>query len=274
MHHRTADPEPEEPLHGGNQTGGVVRVADTVRRPAQPWSPAIRALLGHLATAAPGIAPEPLGTDVQGRDIVSYIAGDVGHYPLDAAMRGIDALVAAARLLRRYHDATIPLVARADLPWQYADPDRREVICHSDVAPYNVVFRAGRPVALIDFDHAGPGPRLHDVAYAVYRFAPLASDASCRGFGWQAPPDRVARARVFLDAYGPFAGDGLIATAERRIRALRDDILRLAESDPGRVAVHLAENHVGSYESDLAWIAANREVLERTLATPGEPAGG
>jgi hypothetical protein len=257
----------EEPLHGGNQTGGVVRVGDTVRRPAQPWSPATRALLDHLAAAAPGLAPTPLGIDAQGRDIVSFVAGDVGHYPLDAAMRGADALVAAARLLRRYHDATVAMVSRSDLPWRYADPNpaRHEVICHSDVAPYNAVYRDGRPVALIDFDHAGPGPRLHDVAYAVYRFAPLASDASCRDFGWQAPPDRIARARAFVDAYGPFASGGLVAMAERRIRALRDDILHLAATDPGRVAVHLAEDHVGAYDSDLAWIAANREALERVL---------
>ena len=259
--------EPETPLHGGNQTGGVVRIGDTVRRPAQPWSPAIRALLDHLATAAPGIAPESLGVDSQGRDIVSFIAGDIGHYPLDAAMRSEDALVEAARLLRRYHDATTALVSRADLPWQYVDPDaaRHEVICHSDVAPYNTVYRDGRPAALIDFDHAGPGPRLHDVAYAVYRFAPLASDASCHHFGWKTPPDRVGRTRAFLNAYGPFASNGIVNVVERRIRAGRDDILHLAKTAPDRVRIHLEEDHVGSYNGDLEWIDAHREDLARAL---------
>jgi len=31
----------EVPLEGGNMTGGVVRVGDTVRRPAGPWTPAV-----------------------------------------------------------------------------------------------------------------------------------------------------------------------------------------------------------------------------------------
>ncbi len=247
----------------------MVRLGDTVRRPAQPWSPAIRVLLGHLRAAAPGIAPEPLGVDAKGRDIVSFIAGDIGHYPLDAAMRSDAALVEAARLLRRYHDTTTALASRADLPWQYADPDpaRHEVICHSDVAPYNTVFRDGRPVALIDFDHAGPGPRLRDVAYAAYRFVPLASDASCRHFGWNVPPHRIGRLLRFLDAYGPFDDHGFIAMVERRIRDLRDDILHLVQTDPDRVRVHLEEDHVGSYNGDLAWIAATRDELE-AIAQP------
>jgi len=45
-----------------------------------------------------------------------------------------------------------------------------EVICHGDVAPYNCVFRDGRPVAFIDFDTAHPGVRIWDLAYAAYRF--------------------------------------------------------------------------------------------------------
>ena len=262
-------PDIETPLHGGNQTGGIVRVDDTVRRPAQPWSPAVRELLEHLDRVAPDIAPRALGTDEHGRDMFSYMEGTVGHYPLDASMRSETALIETARLLRRYHDATVDLAHRTDLPWQYADPDtaRHEVICHSDVAPYNVIYRSGQPVALIDFDHAGPGPRLWDLAYAVYRFAPLASDASCRSFGWDEPPDRIARARRFLDAYGTDPGDGLVALAERRIRALRDDILHLAETEPELVRTHIEEDHVGSYNSDLAWIARNREALERALSS-------
>ena len=260
-------PDHETPLHGGNQAAGVVRAGDTVRRPAQPWSPAIRVLLDHLADAAPGIAPRHLGTDDRGRDILTFVDGTVGHYPLDDAMRSEAALVASARLLRRYHDATVDLAVRDDLPWLYRvpDPGRREVICHSDVAPYNVVYRNGLPAALIDFDHAGPGSRLHDLAYAVYRFAPLASDQSCRDFGWPAPPDRLERARRFLDTYGSIDTTGIVALAERRIRALRDDILHLAATDPERVRTHLAEDHVGSYNGDLAWIAAHRDALVSAL---------
>ena len=261
----------EHPLPGGNQTAEVVRVGNTVRRPNEPWSPAIRVLLDHLETAAPGIAPRSLGIDEKGRDTISFVEGETGHYPLAEDMRSDASMVSAAKLLRRYHDATSALKDRVDLPWQYADPDpdRREVICHNDAAPYNIISKNGVPAVLLDFDHAGPGPRIRDVAYAVYRFAPLASDESCHGFGWMTPPDQFARARMFIETYGLESTDGLIAMVEHRVGNLRDNILKLARTDPARVTRHLQEDHVGSYNSDLAWIDAHRHELEDTLQRTG-----
>ena len=261
----------EHPLPGGNQTAEVVRVGNTVRRPNEPWSPAIRVLLDHLATAVPGIAPRSLGIDEKGRDTISFVEGETGHYPLAEQMRSDASMVSAARLLRRYHDAASALRDRIDLPWQYADPDpdRREVICHNDAAPYNIIFQNGLPAMLLDFDHAGPGPRIRDVAYAVYRFAPLASDESCHGFGWTTPPNRFARARMFIETYGLESTDGLIAMVEHRVRNLRDNILELAQTDPTRVTRHLQEDHIGSYNSDLAWIDAHRHEIEDALQRAG-----
>ena len=63
----------EEPLPGGNMTGGVVRVGDTVRRPAGPWTPAVHALLNHLhAVGFPG-APRAHGLDDQGREVLDFV---------------------------------------------------------------------------------------------------------------------------------------------------------------------------------------------------------
>ena len=38
----------EHALDGGNVAAGVVRVGDTVRKPAGFWTPAVEALLWHL----------------------------------------------------------------------------------------------------------------------------------------------------------------------------------------------------------------------------------
>jgi hypothetical protein len=41
--------EHEFPLEGGNLNAGVVRVGETVRRSAGPWTPVAHDLLSHLA---------------------------------------------------------------------------------------------------------------------------------------------------------------------------------------------------------------------------------
>ena len=69
-------------LSGGNMTP-VVRVGDTVRRAAGPWTPTIHALLRHVRAAGFDAVPEPLGIDEKGREILSFVPGRVATYPLD-----------------------------------------------------------------------------------------------------------------------------------------------------------------------------------------------
>ncbi|MFE7134272.1 hypothetical protein ACFVIM_25780 [Streptomyces sp. NPDC057638] len=60
--------EGEEPPYGGNVSAGVVRVGDTVRRPAGPWTPAVHAVLTQLHQMGFRAAARPLGVDDQGRE--------------------------------------------------------------------------------------------------------------------------------------------------------------------------------------------------------------
>lgn len=258
--------EPEIVLKGGNENV-VVQVGETVRRPVHPWTLAVHTLLRHLEAVGFVESPRVRGFDAQGREVLTMIPGEVGNYPTSPAMQTEASLVAMARMLRRYHEAASIQPGWGDLPWRYRDPDhaRWEVICHSDVAPYNIVYRDGMPVGLIDFDVAGPGPKLWDIAYAAYRLVPLASDAGCLVFGFSEPPDRFGRLAQFLDAYGLNDRSRLVEVAATRIEGLRDDILRRAAAgDPG-VATHLAEDHVGSYNADRAWIRENEAALKASI---------
>lgn len=64
----------EEVSLGGN-LNQAVRVGDTVRRRAGPWTPAVHSLLRYLEQAG-FEAPRVLGIDEQGREILGYIAGE------------------------------------------------------------------------------------------------------------------------------------------------------------------------------------------------------
>ncbi|MBX4896829.1 phosphotransferase [Rhizobium bangladeshense] len=144
-------------LNGGRVSQGVVRVADMVRRPPTLHSPFVHKLLQHLAASGFDAAPRSNGFDELGRDVFSYIEGDV---PGDLSWHDDDVLIDAARLIRRYHDATEALVASPA-----AKSIGLEVVCHNDLSPSNFVFRSGRPLAIIDFDFdiASLGPRMHDL---------------------------------------------------------------------------------------------------------------
>lgn len=85
------------------------------------------------------------------------------------------------RAVRAVHDASVGLA----LPpggWRRPAVEPVEVVCHGDVAPYNCVFVDRRLVALIDWDHALPGPRLRDLGSAAYRFAGSGRTAGCGGW--------------------------------------------------------------------------------------------
>lgn len=205
--------EIEVPLAGGNVNDEVVRVGDTVRRTMSAQSPSVHKLLLHLEARGFDAAPRFLGIDDKGREILSFIAGESG-YP-DYLWDGDAALIAGAKMLRQYHDAVADFDGQALTGWVYSHPDaaQREVVCHNDFAIYNMIFRDGVPVGIIDFDLAGPGPRIRDVAYLAYWFAPLSfssddmSEYSLRDLAAGSP-----RLKLFCHTYG-IACDGVLLEA-------------------------------------------------------------
>lgn len=126
----------------------VVRIGDTVRRPVQPWTPAVHALLRHLEDVGFPYAPRVKGIDGQGRDILTYVEGKSG--PKGWAGVVDDAgLMAFARLLRAYHDAVTGFRLPEGLRWwtgeSSPDGEGENVVCHGDFGPWNIIWRDGAP---------------------------------------------------------------------------------------------------------------------------------
>jgi hypothetical protein len=167
-----------EALRGGTANRGrVVRVGDTVVRPAAPCRPATHALLGHLAAVGFDGAPRVIGAG-PATETLTYIAGRAAVPPLTDDLLTDEALVSVADLLRRYHRAAASFDP-AGHAWPRPVPARYRsgLVSHNDVYPANVVFRDGRAVALIDFDLAGPGSAVWDFAAAARSFVPLLDEA-------------------------------------------------------------------------------------------------
>ncbi|GAA2398330.1 phosphotransferase [Catellatospora methionotrophica] len=202
--------EGEEALVG-NVTSGVVRVGKTVRRPAGAWTDGVDAFLRHLRAAGFGGAPEPLGRDEQGRQVLAYVAGEIGDA---TGTYTLTELAEIGRMQRALHDAAASFVPAPGTRWATPiPPDRAELVCHNDVAPWNLI-RAERGWVLIDWDGAAPSSRLWDLAYAAQSMAGMSAR--------RAPAESAARLRAYTDGYGLDArrGPELAALLGRRARAM------------------------------------------------------
>jgi hypothetical protein len=214
-----------QPLSGGAQSVGIVRVGTTVRRPRHARSDMVQALLAHLADAGFPGAPRPLGYDGQGREVVTWIEGHVPH-ELPALLTDAQ-LTSATALVRACHDASAGFPGLAD----------GQVMCHGDLGPHNLVFRGDAAVAIIDWDDGvHPGPRLVDFAHAVWCCADLTEDAV-------PVPDQARRLRLMCAGYPGMTPSAVVAELGARFRRARAD--HVAHGRDGAVAV---------FEDLLGWM--------------------
>jgi Ser/Thr protein kinase RdoA (MazF antagonist) len=185
-----AKPE-EERLTGGNVSDNVVRIGNTVRKPAGPHTPAVEAFLSYLDHAGFSGAPRTLGRDDLGRHVLEYVPGDMAY---DLPRMEPDGLRRAGRLIREFHDVSEGFQPPADAQWdKVIAPDRTDLICHHDLAQWNLVC-SGQRWVFIDWDLAAPGSRLWDLAWAVTSFVPLDP--------WGDPARDAPRVRALADGYG------------------------------------------------------------------------
>jgi hypothetical protein len=182
------EPQVEIPLSGGQLTPGIVRVGNTVRRPAKDNAEFVHDLLLFLEDQGFPFAPRFFGRDSRGRDILSYLEGETR--PGSGSTLSDDLLEQAAKAIRRYHDITAgsPLT------------QNHEIIAHNELGPHNTLFRGGHLVGFIDWDDAAPGTRLRDLANAVYNYVDVSHWANqeasaqarrihlmCAAYGWDDP---------------------------------------------------------------------------------------
>ncbi|WP_084965466.1 phosphotransferase [Thermoactinospora rubra] len=253
---------PEVPLPGGHATEGVVRIGDTVRRPTGPHTAKVHALLRHLEHAGFQGAPRVVGTDAQGREILTFIPGTAG---LTAASATDEALVRLAALVREFHEATRGFPLDPD-GWAIGSNDDApaDVIGHCDITPENTIFRDRTPVALIDFDLARPTTRLFDIATTLRHWAPIADPVDRDPLLRQV--DVGARLRLFCEAYGLAPRDRRRLLDVARLRLHRSYTVMRARASEGGSWARMWANGAGQrIRRAAAWLDAHEDDLRTAL---------
>ncbi|MFF7952816.1 phosphotransferase [Streptomyces griseorubiginosus] len=235
----------EEVTLGGGAVNEVVRIGDTVRRTPSQRPGFVRELLGLFERAGWPGAPRFLGVDEQGREMFGYLEGRTALTPRErTAARTDEALVEVARLVRAFHDLTHGTALAGD----------QEVVCHNDLAPKNTVYTAWRPGALVDWDLAAPGERVHDLAHVCWQYLDL-------GPGVTDVRDAARRIRLICDAYGLDERGGLLDTVrwwqDRCRRGIEAGALR---GEPAMVRLR-AGGAVDEVRAAEEWVARHRREL-------------
>jgi Phosphotransferase enzyme family len=268
----------EIPLLGGDVTVGVVRVGDTVRRPLNANSPFVHALLRHLEAVGFTGAPRFLGIDTAGREVLSFIEGEVAGRPPPPWIADEDRMVSVARLIRAYDDAAATFVPPEgiepgtlleEIPGLPPAPRYEpELVCHLDITPENVVFRDAKAVALIDFDLVKPATRADEMFNLMLWWGPLFDQRDVEPL--LRDLDVPRRCRMLADAYGMSDADRarVIEVTIMRTRRSWYVMKQLAERDGGGWRRMWDEGVGDVIKRREAWLGQNAAALEAALTAP------
>jgi hypothetical protein len=212
----------DEEILPGN-VGGAVRIGQTVRRPTGPWTPAVHALLRHLAGRLSRI-PDVLGYDEQGREVLTYLPGRVVDVNTERLTPG--QIVSLVTWTRELHHAAAGFDHPG--PWRFFEIAGPTLIGHNDIAPYNACFDGDELTGVFDWDLAGPTTPLFELAFIAWNCVPLWRDIGAT--------QAAERLRLIAATYGGFDPAGILHAVPARIGLMLDGIpAAAAAGDQGMV---------------------------------------
>ncbi|MFH0258269.1 phosphotransferase [Vibrio rumoiensis] len=239
----------------GGRAGEIYRHEDSVVRPLNTWSQTVHLLLNHFQLK--GLIESPIFLGYQGEnECLSFVEGETYNYPLSGPIASDEALISSAKLLKKMHDASVDFLSlhsSDDLHWMLEAREPKEVICHGDFTPYNVSLKGNKVVGVFDFDTAHPAPRVWDLAYSIYCWAPFKTDSIDR-LGTLA--QQIERARIFCDAYNATQQqrEVLVETMIQRLQSLVLFMQSQAACGNEQFSQNIAQGHHLSYLNDIEYL--------------------
>ncbi|MCL2532338.1 MAG: aminoglycoside phosphotransferase family protein [Oscillospiraceae bacterium] len=241
----------------------VYRIGDVVQRPAHPWSPTVGRLLQHFA--GENLPVERIISLDEQHECAEFFQGEMVH----PQKWTDDALFEIGQLIAKLHAAAPRFAQRDDDIWQtwylreIGRADNR-IICHGDLAPWNLLTENGRPKLLVDWEFAGPLDPLVELARVCWLFAQLHDDDLQVIHDLPPLEKRAEQVRIICDGYG--------LPAQARARLI-DQIIEVIICETAHEAIDpaLTFDSTGSLwgfawrTRSLYWIWRNQAVLRNAL---------
>src|SRR5690606_10618749 len=166
----------------------------------------------------------------------------------------------AVAWLRDYHDIVEDFRPDGPRVWRQTGDEPVElaedqIICHNDPGAYNWIIQSGHFVAMIDWDLAGPGRRIDDLAFLCWTGIPLYREIPLE--------DVVRRLDLVVDTYAEWGPSTLLdAVVERMTTASERIAAGIERGDPGM----LTHARRGEPQRTRDRVAAFRERLPQIRA--------
>lgn len=226
-------------LPGGRSTESVVRIGDFVHRSIGSNAPFVHGLLRHLERVQFPYAPRYTGQDPQGREILTFLDGEVvvGQSLTETQLQ--DAIL----ILRQLHDAAANSPLRGD----------HETICHHDFAPWNLIMHRDSPVGIIDFDEAAPGSRIEDVAYFLWTFLDLG--------GPDSSPDIISLIAKLVKTYQLSRPEELVTAILDQQERILDKRKGIVKNSPVEAEVRFSQEAILRIQQEMLWTETHRSMI-------------
>lgn len=231
-------------MSGGRTADSVVRIGDTVHRTRGQNYEFSHAILNHLQIHNFKYSPRSLGIDAQGREILSFIEGEV---PIGREL-SLAQMIQCVKAMREFHDIASLSPLRLE----------NETICHLDFVPWNVIFKNEDFASIIDFDDSRPGNRTDDLAYLIWTFLDL-------GVCELNDSLQISKIRELCAEYGLkecLHLNNALPDQQHRILRFRQKIVNTEEDEQKRnFSIKAIENITKS----IAWVKANSRAISIQL---------
>jgi len=209
----------KEKILGGTMNH-VIKIGDTIHR-QNMGNPLLHSYLQFLEEKGMTGTPRFLGMDEQGREILSYVAGETAESGLGfdpPCLHSDQAICDMARFMRRLHDVSadfLPIALKGGWVNPQLPEKSYETICHGDAAIWNFALVNKRITGMFDFDQACPGTRAWDLTLTLFS----AILTSCYDYEpSKHEEDTRRRIRLFFDAYGMKCPKDIITQTAARLQ--------------------------------------------------------
>lgn len=220
-------------------------------------------MLRHLESVGFDGAPRVVGLDEQGREVLTFLPGEVALRPWPDCLLADSGMVALGSFLRRYHQAVERYTPPPDTRWRVPGVNWRsnQIIRHGELGPWNTVWKDGILVGVIDWDFAEPGYPIEDIAQLAWYAVPLRNRKKCEEAGVEFGSEQTSRLRLLCETYGVSVREVLETLSTIQSREL-ERIVTLGKAGLVPWYTFLERGDGKRVKEDSDWLKGNQENLQ------------